>query len=193
MSTFVYMVRHGESPKEGEERSRRLTQKGHADAERVTDLLINKTIDSVVSSPYLRSIETVERLAQHIGQEVLIYEELKEKRFSSEDNRISDVELLPLLEKSFSDVNFSLKGGESNADCQRRAVGVLDGLLDRFKDKKIVIGTHGAVMTLMMGFFDSTYDLGFLHSTSKPDIYRMEFKGKELVDVQRIWDGREGV
>ncbi len=29
MSTFVYMVRHGESPKEGNERTRGLTEKGY--------------------------------------------------------------------------------------------------------------------------------------------------------------------
>jgi 2,3-bisphosphoglycerate-dependent phosphoglycerate mutase len=80
-----------------------------------------------------------------------------------------------------------LKEGESNAGCQRRAIKVLKELLDTFRDKKVVIGTHGVVMTLMMGYFDSAYDLNFLHSTSKPDIYRMEFKEMELVNVQRLW------
>lgn len=64
---------------------------------------------------------------------------------------------------------------------------VLKELLETFKDKHIVIGSHGAVMTLMMGYFDRKYDLDFLYSTSKPDIYRMEFKEKDLVNVQRIW------
>ena len=50
-----------------------------------------------------------------------------------------------------------------------------------------MIGTHGAIMTLMMGYFDSTYDLIFLHSTSKPDIYSMEFNEQELLNVQRLW------
>ncbi|USK42252.1 histidine phosphatase family protein [Cytobacillus oceanisediminis] len=187
MSTFVYMVRHGESPKEGNERTRGLTEKGYLDAQRVTDILKDEEIDAVVSSPYIRSLLTVEKLAQLIGQEVIVFEGLKERIFSSNDNRVSDIELLPLLEKSFSESNFSLKGGESNAGCQRRAIKVLKELLDTFRDKKVVIGTHGAVMTLMMGYFDSTYDLNFLHSTTKPDIYRMEFIEKELVNVQRLW------
>jgi 2,3-bisphosphoglycerate-dependent phosphoglycerate mutase len=29
--------------------------------------------------------------------------------------------------------------------------------------------------------------LSFLHSTSKPDIYRMEFNDQVLVGVERIW------
>lgn len=58
----------------------------------------------------------------------------------------------------------------------------------RYFLKKVVIGTHGAVMTLMMGYFDSSYDLNFLYSTSKPDIYRMEFNEHELLNIQRLWD-----
>jgi 2,3-bisphosphoglycerate-dependent phosphoglycerate mutase len=65
MSTFVYMVRHGESPKN--ERTRGLTEKGHLDAQRVNDTLINEKIDAVVSSSYIRSILTVEKLAKQIG------------------------------------------------------------------------------------------------------------------------------
>ncbi|MEK5530290.1 histidine phosphatase family protein [Viridibacillus sp. FSL R5-0468] len=164
MSTFVYMVRHGESPKEGNERTRGLTEKGYLDAQRVTDIMKDEEVDAVVSSPYVRSILTVEKLAQQIGRKVLVFEDLKERIFSSEDNRVSDKELFPLLEKSFSETNFSLEGGESNADCQKRAIKVLKELLDTFRDKKVVIGTHRAVMTLMMGHFDSTYDLNFLHS-----------------------------
>jgi 2,3-bisphosphoglycerate-dependent phosphoglycerate mutase len=70
MSTFVYMVRHGESPKEGNDRTRGLTEKGYLDAKRVTDILKEKEIDVIVSSPYIRSILTVEQLAQQIGEEV---------------------------------------------------------------------------------------------------------------------------
>ncbi len=188
MSTVVYMVRHGESPKEGNERTRGLTEKGYMDAQRVTDILKkDKKIDVVVSSPYIRSISTVKELAQQLGQEVLVFEDLREWNFSSKDRRLADKELHPLLEESFLDSNYSFEGGESNADCQKRAIKVLKKLLSTYKDKEIVIGTHGAVMTLMMRYFDSTYDLNFLYSTSKPDIYRMDFSEQELVNVERLW------
>ncbi len=187
MSTFVYMVRHGDSPKSGDERTRGLTEKGQMDAERLAAVLIDEEIDVVVSSPYLRSILTVEGLAKSIGKEVMVYEDLKERRFTSADTRISDVELWPLLEESFQDPDYMLPGGESNADCQTRAVQVLQELLDTYAEQRIVLGSHGAVMTLMMGYFDDKYDLDFLLSTTKPDIYRMEFEGEKLVDVQRLW------
>lgn len=187
MSTFVYMVRHAESPKEGNERTRGLTEKGRKEARQLTVLLMPEEVDVVISSPYRRSILTVERLAQQLGQEVLVYEDLKERVFSAEDKRLSDKELLPLLEKSFTNPDYALEGGESNADCQTRALKVLKELLAVYREKKIVISSHGAVMTLMMGFYDAKFDLDFLQSTSKPDIYRMEFNDQELLSVQRLW------
>ncbi len=101
---------------------------------------------------------------------------------------MSDKDLFPLLEKSFSDSNFALQGGESNADCQKRAIKVLKDIVNIYQGQKVVIGTHGAVMTLMMRYYDSKYDLNFLLQTTKPDIYRMEFEGQELVEVKRLWE-----
>ncbi|RIW32053.1 histidine phosphatase family protein [Bacillus salacetis] len=191
MSTYVYMVRHGDSPKDGNERTRGLTEKGIRDAQVVTDLLKDAEIDEVISSPYLRSILTVEETARHIGKDVVIQENLKERVFSSEGQRVPDQDLMPLLEKSFKNFDYGLNGGESNADCQKRAVTVLVNLLKSYKNRNIVIGSHGAVMTLMMGYFDPAFDLNFLHSTTKPDIYRMKFRDMELLEVTRVWKMKE--
>ncbi|QFF99174.1 histidine phosphatase family protein [Psychrobacillus glaciei] len=186
MRTFIYMLRHGDSPKKGNERKRGLTEKGKLDAQRISDVLKDEGINTVISSPYTRSILTVEPLAKQIGQEILVFEDLKERIFSAEDERISDNDLYPLLEKSYLEPNFALDGGETNTDCQNRAVKVLEEILNTYIGKKVGIGTHGLVMTLMMGYYDLNYDLTFLHSSSKPDIYRMEFNGQELVEVKRL-------
>lgn len=67
------------------------------------------------------------------------------------EERMSDKELFPLIEKSFLDPDFALTGGESNVDWQKRAIKVLKELLNTCRGQKVVVGTHGAVMTLMMG------------------------------------------
>jgi 2,3-bisphosphoglycerate-dependent phosphoglycerate mutase len=182
------MVRHGDSPKDGNERKRGLSDKGKLGAQGVAHVLQVEGIDTVISSPYDRSILTVQELAEQIGQEVLVFEDLKERLFTAEEKRIPDKELYPLLKKSFSDPYFALTGGESNAVCQQRAIKVLQELLHTYRGRKVAIGTHGAVMTLMMGYYDQKYDLDFLMQTTKPDIYRMEFDGQNLVGVKRLWD-----
>jgi 2,3-bisphosphoglycerate-dependent phosphoglycerate mutase len=162
-------------------------EEGKLDAQKITNILLGDGINAVISSPYNRSILTVQQLAIQIGQEVLAFEDLKERIFTAVDNRISDKELFPLLKKSFDEPKFALTGGESNSECQKRAIIVLKELLITYRGQKVVLGTHGAVMTLMMGYYDSKYDLEFLLHTSKPDIYRMQFIGQELVDVKRLW------
>ncbi|UTE72299.1 histidine phosphatase family protein [Rossellomorea marisflavi] len=189
MNTIIYLIRHGDSPKTGEiERLRGLSEKGQADAERVTELLKDEGIDVFVSSPYKRAVLTIEELASLSGKDVLLYEELKERMFSSGVNRMADAELYHLLEKSFKDPHYSLPDAESHAGCQVRAVEVIKELLSRYQGRKIAVGTHGAVMTLMMQHFDERVGLDFLLGTSKPDIYKLTFDGEELIEIKRLWD-----
>ncbi|PFS68949.1 histidine phosphatase family protein [Bacillus thuringiensis] len=188
MSTYIYMVRHGESPKlEGNERMRGLTERGHMDARGVTDILKAERIDTFISSPYNRAMLTIEESANFHEKEIVVYENLKECMFSSEDQVISDKEVYPLVQKMFSNPDFARTEGESYADCQRRVVKVLKEILMDFRGCKIVIGTHGLVMTLMMNYFDKQYGFEFLMNTSKTDIYKMEFKEEQLMNVERLW------
>ncbi len=74
MSTYIYMVRHGESPKlEGNERTRGLTEKGSLDAHRVTDILKTEGIDTFISSPYKRAVLTIEKAADFYEKEIVVY------------------------------------------------------------------------------------------------------------------------
>ncbi|WP_353958403.1 hypothetical protein [Bacillus sp. DX4.1] len=60
-------------------------------------------------------------------------------------------------------------------------------MLKDYEGKNIVIGTHGNIMTIIMNYFDDRYGYDFWKSTSKPDIYRLEFKNESLIKVKRLW------
>jgi 2,3-bisphosphoglycerate-dependent phosphoglycerate mutase len=188
MATFIYMVRHGESPKlpGGTERSRGLTAKGEADARKITEKLRFEGIEVFYSSPYLRAIHTITGLAQELGAEIQSIEDLREIHFSDGNRIMPDQQLYPLLATMFADTIFVPVGGESIHACQKRSVSVLQDILKQHSGQKVAIGTHGAVMTLMMNYFDAKYDLDFLLQTTKPDIYKMEFTGAALVGVERL-------
>ena len=82
MRTFIYLVRHGESPKtEGNERSCGLTEKGIFDANRVTEMLKDEAIDTSISSPSKRAFLTIEGLSKKQEKEVLLCEDLRELVF----------------------------------------------------------------------------------------------------------------
>lgn len=187
MKTIIYLVRHGESPyNEGNERTRGLTPKGKADIEKVTKILIGEGIDMIISSPYTRAILSVEGLAKLLNKEVQIFEDLRERHFAAD--HIENAELMSGIRESFNDPDYTLLDGESNAECQKRAIAVLKPILNEHRGKKIAIGTHGLVMTLMMNHFDPAYGLDFLNQLKKPDIYRMLFEDLELKEVTSFWN-----
>lgn len=187
MKTIIYMVRHGESPyNEGNERTRGLTPKGKVDIEKVTEILIGEGIDMIISSPYSRAILSVEGLAERLKLDIKVFEDLRERHFSS--YIIENAELMSSIGESFNDPSYTLPGGESNADCQKRAISILKSILQEHRGKKIAIGTHGLVMTLMMNHFDPAFGLEFLDQLKKPDIYKMQFEDLELEEVTRMWN-----
>ncbi|WP_152400523.1 histidine phosphatase family protein [Paenibacillus cellulositrophicus] len=188
MKTYIDMVRHGESPKlEGSERTRGLTDKGKLDAIRITEVLMNEGIDTFVSSPYSRAMLTIEDLARSQGKEIIVYEDLKELVFLDEDQIVPEQDLMPTVRRMFPEPDFSLPGGESLRNCQRRVIAIFKDILNQYNGHKVVVGTHGLVMTLMMEYFDPQYNLEFLLGTSKPDIYKMEFDEGMFRGADRLW------
>ncbi|ASA19438.1 histidine phosphatase family protein [Paenibacillus donghaensis] len=179
MKTYIYMVRHGDSPKGVglEERTRELSTKGMADAHKVMDVLAQEGISYFYSSPYIRAVQTIEALAEAMGSSLVLEEDLREMRFM-EGNRP--------LQHMFADPDFALTGGESARMWTERAVRVLRQILVNHRGERIAVGTHGAVMTLMMRYWDEQYGLDFVRQTSKPDIYKLEFREEQLLQVERI-------
>ncbi|CDN44081.1 Phosphoglycerate mutase, partial [Paenibacillus sp. P22] len=187
MKTIIYMVRHAESPyTEGNERTRGLTSKGKADVEKITERLKDEGIELMISSPYNRAILSIKGLAEYLRLEIKTFEDLREKYFA--DDIIENTELMSLIREKFYDFEYCLPGGETNADCQNRSISVMKMILEEHAGKKIVIGTHGLVMTLMMNSFDSSYGLDFLDQLKKPDIYKLYFEELELKEVERLWN-----
>lgn len=186
MTTYIYMVRHGDSLRTGvDEWTRGLSPKGEEDARRVTACLQNEGIDALYSSPYIRASDTIADLADQLGKEITHIEDLREKVWMEGNRQLPDEDLLHELQKMYADSNYALPGGESNSGCQARAVKALQEILRTHAGERVVIGTHGLVMALMLSYFAPEYDLDFLLQTTKPDIYVMEFKENEVL-VRRM-------
>jgi 2,3-bisphosphoglycerate-dependent phosphoglycerate mutase len=187
MNTYIYFIRHAESVYiEGVERERGLTDKGKKDAAAIRDLLLGEQIDVFVSSPYQRAVHTVKELADAAGQSILIEEDLRERQLSGAD--VGKERFMEAKRKLFEEPDFSFPGGESSHEAQNRAGSVMAKLLQRYSGKKIGIGTHGDIMTLMMNRYDETYGYDFWRSTTMPDIYRLEFdQSDKLIEVTRLW------
>jgi len=96
------------------------------------------------------------------------------------------------IEKVWKEESFAWDGGESNLTAQKRGVRTLFQILKQYENKRIVIGTHGNIMVLMMNYFSKEYDYQFWENLQIPDIYKLIFDGNRLITVQRIWEDSNG-
>ena len=181
--TIIYFVRHAHSTYTPDEMGRPLSEQGLRDADMLTELLANEEIDLVIASPYKRAIQTVEGVAKRIGREVRIYSDFRERLLS-----VKPVENFnEAISKAWIDPSFSFPGGESNVEAQKRGVEATLKVLTQFEGERIVIGTHGNLMVLIMQYFDERFDFSFWQQLAMPDIYKMEFKRNKLKSVERLW------
>ncbi|MGN7890986.1 histidine phosphatase family protein [Bacillus sp. 22475] len=180
--TTIYFVRHAHSTYTKEERERPLSEKGHCDAENVTHLLKDKHIDVVISSPYKRAIQTVQGIANTYKLSIQTEEDLRERLLSTEPvSNFNDA-----MQNVWEDWSFAYEGGESNDVAQRRAVICMQNILKQYEGKKIVIGTHGNIMVLLMNYFNSKYDLEFWKTLHMPDVYKLNFDKNRFISAERI-------
>ncbi|MGG0276835.1 histidine phosphatase family protein [Bacillus rhizoplanae] len=181
--TNIYFVRHAHSTYTPDERERPLSEKGWQAAESVIEVLQNESIDVVIASPYKRAIQTVEGIAEHFDLSIELEEDLRERLLSLEP--VEDFE--KSITRVWENPSFQLESGESNVIAQQRGVSCMMKILQKYRGKNIVIGTHGNIMVLIMNYFDSKYDFSFWKGLHMPDIYKLTFTEDQLIQVNRLW------
>lgn len=182
METRLYFIRHAHSVYTSDERARPLSAKGRADAEKVAEALKEEGIGRVLSSPYKRAVETVEKFACLIGEPVKMAEDFRERQLSK--GPVDD--FAAAIAKVWQDEDYAFPGGESNHEAKERGVAATLAVLARYPGERIAIGTHGNLMVLVMNYFDQRYGVEFWKQLSMPDIYCLTFQGTELAGVKRI-------
>lgn len=192
MTTIIF-VRHAQSPfVHGKERTRGLSAQGEIATHKVKDVLKNEHIDFMFSSPYERAIQTIRPLAIERRKEIVLEEDLRERKLVGDGYELTNDEFMEMKQKVYEDWDYSLPGGETSKQAQERAVKALLGIMKKYRGTNIVIGTHGDIMTLMLNYFNPKYHYDFWRKTTMPDIYELGFDGVELKQVNRRWQYREG-
>ncbi len=152
--TTIYFIRHAEPDYNNHDDLRReLSAKGMRDRELVTQYLEDKNIDIVLSSPYKRAVDTVKDFADKKGMAVGIVDDFRERRVDSV--WIADFE--DFTRKQWRDFSFKLSDGESICEVQKRNVDALKKVLQCYRGKNIVVGSHGTALSTIINYFDTSY------------------------------------
>ncbi|CAM5600635.1 hypothetical protein SAFG77S_09483 [Streptomyces afghaniensis] len=182
--TTIYFVRHAHSVYSADELERPLSEKGLSAAKQVAKRMEKEAIDIVLSSPYKRAIQTIEGVAEYFQTDIKLIHDFRERKLAK--GSIPDFNTA--IEKVWREETFFWDGGESNLIAQKRGVQALFHILKQYENKRIVIGTHGNIMVLMMNYFSKEYDYTFWKNLEMPDIYKLIFEGKQMLTIERIWE-----
>lgn len=190
--TRVYFVRHAEpNYNNHDDYARELSAKGLADRKLVTLFLEEKSIDVVFSSPFKRAIDTVKDFADTYGYDVKTKEEFRERKV---DNCWIE-NFHEFSQKQWEDFDYKLSDGESLRQVQERNIAALKEVVREYRDKGIVIGSHGTALSTVIHYF--VPEFSFLQfemiRTWMPWIVYFAFEGevcKEIISYN-LFSGEE--
>ena len=124
--TTVYFVRHAEPNYENhDDMLRELSAKGMEDRKLVTKFLTDKDIDTVLSSPYKRAVDTVSEFAEYIGLDIGIVNDSRERRIDS----VWIEDFTAFCKAQWANFDYKLSDGECLGEVQRRNIVALKDAL----------------------------------------------------------------
>jgi 2,3-bisphosphoglycerate-dependent phosphoglycerate mutase len=183
--TTIYFIRHAQPDfTVQDDASRPLSVKGRADTVLVTEYLKDKDIQEVLSSPFIRAIDTVKDFAVRIGLSVKTIYDFRERKVDS--RWIED--FTAFSKKQWVDFEYKLTEGESLREVQERNTRALEAILLEYEGKNIVIGTHGTALSTIINYYDNTYGYEDFNSMRglMPWIVRMRFDGTRCLEIEKI-------
>lgn len=166
----------------GQERDAALTIAGEKQAHFLADFLLqnNLQIESIISSPFTRAIQSIAPFALRTNLPVGEDERLEERILSN--NPMKD--WLQKLEYTFTNIDIAFLGGESTKQAMDRVASLIQDILQQEHQVTLLV-THGNLLTLILKYFDNR--IGFLEwkNLSNPDIYEITID--EQTTIHRLW------
>ncbi len=160
----VYLVRHGESFANAEDRWQNdsldgLTGKGRLQAEAAAGYLIGQGLKAVYSSPKKRALQTSGIIAGKVGCNVRVVQEFRDTDFGVlggmrlDGSDCSDGIRRIIAKRQKDKIRYRPPGGESFEDVKKRCVPAMKRILAGEKDEgSIAIVAHLYPNVLMIGY-----------------------------------------
>jgi 2,3-bisphosphoglycerate-dependent phosphoglycerate mutase len=187
---MLFLVRHAHSiydPARSAipDEERELSAAGHAAAARVADILEPRGISLIVSSPYLRAVQTVQPLADRLGVRIDRDADLRERRLGA--GHVEDFRRA--VEESWIDFDLARPGGESNRDAQARVSRSIRRIAQAAAGRNAAVASHGQVLALFLRTLHDEVGYGFWNGMSMPDVYVVDTSSAHRWSSLRLWPG----
>lgn len=182
--TSLFFVRHAQPDyRTGNERTFMLSEEGMADRNQAFEVLKEYELDSAVSSPYTRSIMTIQPIIDDRKLYLRTDERLRERKSGTCGNSKRE-----LFKKRWDDFLFHEDGGENLNDTQIRNIEAVNDILKNHAGKNILIGTHGTALSTIINYYDPTfgYDDFMRIIDFMPWVVKMDFSGTDFIEYEEL-------
>jgi predicted acetyltransferase/broad specificity phosphatase PhoE len=174
----IFLIRHCEA--QGQPPEAALTETGFKQAVQLADLFTEISIDRIIASPYIRTVQTIEPLAERLNYEIETNDLLTERVLSSEN--LTD--WLEKLKATFDDFDLKFKGGESSYEAVNRIVSVVEEVLNSEAQNTIIV-THGNLLSLLLNHYNNEFGFDDWRNLRNPDVFLL-VKADDKVTYERL-------
>lgn len=184
MITGLYFVRHAQPDyRQGVDSTYVLSDEGRTDRQCVTEVLRDIRLDAAVSSPYRRSIETIQPCAEEHA--LIIHTDL---RLRERDKGTGNPNTPEMFRKRWEDMHYCEKDGECLAACQKRNIEAVQEILDTYAGKNVLVGTHGTALSTILHYYDPSFGYkDFMRIIDfMPYVICMRFDGKQYCGYEEL-------
>jgi 2,3-bisphosphoglycerate-dependent phosphoglycerate mutase len=179
MEKKIYIVRHCEA--EGQPSKSRLTERGFKQAIELSEFFSNTNVDRIISSPFLRAIQSIEPLTEKTNIKLEVDSRLSERTLSTKDFP----DWLEKLKATFNDMELKFEGGESSQEATSRVVNAVEDIVKSENENTIIV-THGNLMSLLLKNFNNDFGFEEWKILSNPDVFLLHIKNNEAT-IERLW------
>jgi 2,3-bisphosphoglycerate-dependent phosphoglycerate mutase len=177
----IIVIRHCSAT--GQERNAELTNMGRDQSNTVATFLMENhlQIDHIISSPFVRAIDSIRPYALQANLSIQEDERLAERILST----VSMDDWLQKLEYTFTNIDIAFSGGESTKQAMDRAISLIQEVL-KLEHDTILLVTHGNLLTLILKHFDHTIGFDTWKTLTNPDIYEITLDEQSI--IKRLWE-----
>ena len=153
-----------------------------------------QNIDVVISSNYVRAMSTAKYISKANNVNLIVNSAFGERRFgvNSWDELPSDYGL-----RQNNDEVYKVGDGESQKEVRERVYKALMDVIDKYKDKRVVIVSHGGAMLWLLQHWCNV-NLIEKYITFKDKVilednvfncttFKLEFDDKKLVNIEKVF------
>lgn len=205
MNTIIYLVKHADELKENGIQNTNdtaqlinekyiLSVKGEEQSKRLSENPELQNIDVLWSSSYTRAKATAKYIAYRNSIDINIDSRLNERKLGNLEDLSKWMENKPfgVVQAYLQDKKWKAREGESCEEATKRVTLFLEKILKENNGKRIVLVSHGALISfLLTNWCDLNEEIKLVYNNKvieikEPSITKLTFENQKLLNIESI-------